>query len=96
MCEPYVHVDVGVVSQIVDPPLLLHLLIEAWASLLVCTGQVVVVIENLDEINSNFSKIDCKKLIPCNCDECRGRDFPEFYEYSKLQRRKNLFSFSNF
>ena len=49
---------------------------------------LTIIAHNIDELNGAFEKIRVDKLVPCNCDECKGLSVPNFYEYSDLDRRR--------
>ncbi len=49
---------------------------------------LTIIAHNIDELNGAFEKIRVDKLVPCNCDECKGLDEPHFYKYLNLIRRK--------
>jgi len=45
------------------------------------------VIDKFDEIHASYHRLKCKKLIPCNCKDCKGSQYPHFYEYERLRKR---------
>jgi internalin A len=48
---------------------------------------MTVIIEELDQINTQYKKIRVEKLIPCNCKECKAASVPYFFRYKDLKRR---------
>ncbi|VAW31020.1 Adenine phosphoribosyltransferase [hydrothermal vent metagenome] len=46
-----------------------------------------VIIWELDKIYNRFHELNYHKLIPCNCDECKGSPAPHFYRMASLKRR---------
>lgn len=55
-----------------------------------CTGKrrrelMSIATHHLDGIHDSFPKLRVKKLVPCNCDTCRGLREPHYYDYEKLK-----------
>ena len=48
---------------------------------------MTILVDKLDQINGQYEKMKVEKLIPCICNECKGREQPYFYKYSDLKRR---------
>jgi GTPase SAR1 family protein len=50
---------------------------------------LTVVTYKLDEIHNAYKRLADKyqKLIPCNCNACKGSQNPHFYEFANLKRR---------
>lgn len=46
---------------------------------------MVIVEYELDKINDSYKGLSYSKMIPCNCEKCRGLQEPHFYEYKILQ-----------
>lgn len=45
------------------------------------------IIWELDKIFKYFHKLNYQQLIPCNCAECKGSQYPYFYTMESLKRR---------
>jgi hypothetical protein len=50
-------------------------------------GFLEVITDQLDEIHASFKQLKVKKLIPCNCDVCKGNLDPHFYDLGELRDR---------
>ncbi|WP_211167835.1 COR domain-containing protein [Pseudanabaena yagii] len=50
---------------------------------------LTVVTHELDKIHNSYKRLADKyqKLIPCNCNTCKGSQNPHFYEFANLKRR---------
>jgi len=50
---------------------------------------LTVVTHELDKIHNSYKRLADKyqKLIPCNCNTCKGNQNPHFYEFANLKRR---------
>ena len=50
---------------------------------------LTVVTHELDKIHNSYKRLADKyqKLIPCNCNTCKGSQNPHFYEFASLKRR---------
>ena len=50
---------------------------------------LTVVTHELDKIHNSYKRLADKyqKLIPCNCNTCKGSQNPHFYEFTNLKRR---------
>ena len=48
---------------------------------------MTIITEKIDALNDQYEKMKVEKLIPCNCDECKAKERPYFYEYADLKRR---------
>ena len=46
---------------------------------------MTLVINELDKLYKSFHRLKYSKLIPCNCDTCKGSQTPHFYDYEKLR-----------
>ncbi|MBL7795269.1 MAG: TIR domain-containing protein [Saprospiraceae bacterium] len=51
---------------------------------------LTVIAEEVDRLNATYDNLRVKKLIPCNCGECRFSTEPHFYDYEVLQRARKL------
>ncbi len=50
---------------------------------------ITIVSYELDKIHNSYrDRLKVKKLIPCNCSECKGQQEPYFYEFDVLQNAK--------
>jgi hypothetical protein len=47
---------------------------------------LIIVMYELDKIHNTYSRLKYQKLIPCNCDGCKGNQEPEFYSYKVLRK----------
>jgi len=50
---------------------------------------LIIILEEIDKINQSFGRIKFEKYVPCNCDQCKNVETPEFFKYSDLLRRKD-------
>ncbi len=48
---------------------------------------MTIISEKIDELNSQYEKMEVEKLIPCNCAECKANKTPYFYKHADLKRR---------
>jgi small GTP-binding protein len=50
---------------------------------------LTIVTHELDKIHNSYKRLADKyqKLIPCNCNTCKGSQDPHFYEFANLKRR---------
>jgi translation initiation factor 1 (eIF-1/SUI1) len=50
---------------------------------------LTIVTHELDKIHNSYKRLADKyqKLIPCNCNTCKGSQNPHFYEFANLKRR---------
>lgn len=48
---------------------------------------MTIIVDQLDRISGQYEKMKVEKLIPCNCDECKGTKNPYLYKHSDLKRR---------
>jgi internalin A len=48
---------------------------------------LTIITYRLEEIHDSFNHLKFKKLIPCNCSECKGSQTPHFYDYESLRTR---------
>jgi hypothetical protein len=46
---------------------------------------MTIIVYEIDKIHNTYTKLRCKKLIPCNCDVCRGTQEPHFYAFDILR-----------
>ena len=49
-------------------------------------GLLAIIDEQLDRIHESFPKLKYDKFLPCNCDQCRGRDDAFAYTLANLRR----------
>lgn len=49
---------------------------------------VTLISDEIDHLNNGYHRLRVDKLVPCNCQVCRNREEPNFYEYEDLMRRK--------
>jgi len=47
-----------------------------------------IVMNELDKIHDSFHGLKYDKLVPCNCSQCTGNPYPNFYKYINLIKRK--------
>ena len=47
-------------------------------------GLLTIVSHEIDKINESYTRLNYKKLIPCNCEVCRDSQDPHLYNYHKL------------
>ncbi len=50
---------------------------------------LTILTHELDKIHNSYKRLSDKyqKLIPCNCNTCKGSQNPHFYEFTNLKRR---------
>ncbi|HLP92323.1 MAG TPA: leucine-rich repeat protein [Nostocaceae cyanobacterium] len=48
---------------------------------------LTIVTHELDKIHQSFNRLKYHKLIPCNCEVCKGSQNPHFYKFESLKRR---------
>ncbi|MEM7342825.1 MAG: COR domain-containing protein [Chloroflexota bacterium] len=48
---------------------------------------LLIINHELENIHRGFEQLQVNRLIPCNCQECRGSQAPYFHRYEILQRR---------
>ncbi|MEM9273708.1 MAG: COR domain-containing protein, partial [Cyanobacteria bacterium P01_F01_bin.143] len=48
---------------------------------------MTVITHELDKINNSYQRLNCQKLIPCNCKECKNNQNPFTYEFRQLVAR---------
>ncbi|AFZ23596.1 Leucine Rich Repeat (LRR)-containing protein [Cylindrospermum stagnale PCC 7417] len=48
---------------------------------------LTIVTYELDKIHNAYKKLKYNKLIPCNCDTCKGSQKPHFYKFESLKKR---------
>lgn len=48
---------------------------------------LTIVTHELDKLHQSFNRLKCHKLIPCNCEVCKGSQNPHFYKFESLKRR---------
>ena len=53
-----------------------------------CTNLASIIIKEMDELNDSFKELEVKKMIPCNCSDCKQSDNPDFHEYQDLLNRQ--------
>ena len=46
---------------------------------------MTIVAYELDKIHSSYKQLKCSKLIPCNCEGCKGNQQPHFYAFDTLR-----------
>lgn len=49
-------------------------------------GLLAIIDEQLERIHESLPKLKYDKFLPCNCDECRGRDDAFAYPLANLKR----------
>ncbi len=49
-------------------------------------GLMTIVTHELDKINDSYKRLKYKKLIPCNCKECKNSQSPHFYPFQILRK----------
>jgi len=49
---------------------------------------LTVVAYELDKIHHSYPGLKYKKLIPCNCDQCKSSQSPHFYPFEMLKRAR--------
>ena len=49
---------------------------------------LVLIMDKLDQINSQYDNLKVEKLIPCHCKTCSKSIEPYFYKYARLERRR--------
>jgi internalin A len=47
---------------------------------------LVIITHEIDKIHATYRRLKCGKMIPCNCVECKGSQYPYFYPYEELRR----------
>lgn len=52
-----------------------------------CKELMTLITANIDELNESFN-LKVPKFVPCNCDTCKTLGKPYFYEFEKLEFRK--------
>lgn len=45
---------------------------------------MIVVLYEIDRINASYSRLKYRKLVPCDCELCKGNQEPYFYPYDTL------------
>lgn len=50
---------------------------------------MTLIVADFDEMHRSFFSLKMKKMIPCNCTTCLTSGNPNFYEFQKLQKRKD-------
>jgi internalin A len=48
---------------------------------------MIIVNHELDKIHASLNRLKFARLIPCNCEQCKGSQAPHFYEYESLRIR---------
>ncbi|MBK9490894.1 MAG: hypothetical protein IPO07_20490 [Haliscomenobacter sp.] len=48
---------------------------------------LTIICEQFDQILERFAKLNCEKLLPCNCDLCKPLNIKSFYKLSDLKNR---------
>jgi internalin A len=51
---------------------------------------MTLIAEDFDAMHSQYPGLRMRKMIPCNCDNCKKSDKPHYYDYKKLVERKQL------
>jgi len=46
---------------------------------------MAIVLYEIDKINSTYANLRCSKMIPCNCEVCKGGSEPHLYSFETLQ-----------
>ena len=53
-----------------------------------CKALATIITEDLDAMHDKFGKrLVVQKMIPCNCNRCKGSKEPHFYKYQNLSNR---------
>ncbi len=47
---------------------------------------LTIVMHELDKIHSTYKRLRYDKLVPCNCEVCKGKKEPYFYKWDALQK----------
>ena len=48
---------------------------------------MTIITDRLDEIHQTYPRLKFRKLVPCNCSECKYSQNPHFYTYDNLRNR---------
>ena len=46
---------------------------------------LVIIMDALDSIHASFERLQVDKLVPCNCESCRGSQKPYLYPFNELR-----------
>jgi internalin A len=47
-----------------------------------------VIVDELDSISKSYHRLQYDKMIPCQCSNCKDRNQPHFFKYSRLKERQ--------
>ncbi len=47
---------------------------------------LTIIMYELERINNSFKRLQCSKLVPCNCKDCKKSANPKFYKFTVLRK----------